>query len=118
MPDRKSPPKEGDIYKIIQLGSHRFELRYGFYEDFERRLGEPVVIYPDLEKEPLYDASGKRIVTAIQDPCRHYRIANGSSGNNCCCDCEHYRHFGDDIGICACCENQSHITDRPPSAEE
>ncbi len=99
------PPREGELYRVIEIGGHRFELRFGYYEDFERESGEPVVIYPDLSEQMLYDGDGKRIVTAIQDPCRHYSVPEEKAREECCCDCQYYRYCGDDIGICACAEN-------------
>jgi len=45
-------PKEGMIYKIIDIGNHKFELRYGYNEDFEREQGCPVVVFPNLKKDP------------------------------------------------------------------
>ncbi len=100
-----APPKEGELYKRIQIGNHVFELKYGYYTESDRILGEPVVLYPDLKRQLLHDHNGKRIVTAIQDPCRHYLSSAGKASEECCCDCEHYRYCGDDIGICACTEN-------------
>ena len=105
MSRNNSPPSEGELYKVIEIGKHRFELRFGYYEDFEREYGEPVVIYPDLIENILYNEDGKRIVTAIQEPCKHYSVAAGKEKEECCCDCEHYRYYGDDIGLCACIEN-------------
>ena len=94
--------KEGDLYKILEVGGYIFELRFGFYADFERECAEPVVIYPDLNLNKIYTKDGKRIVTAIQDPCVNYKIHSGLEGRECCSDCVYYRYYGDDIGICMC----------------
>lgn len=45
MPNTNVLPKEGDIYKVVKIDGHVFELRFGFYEEFEREKGEPVVVY-------------------------------------------------------------------------
>lgn len=111
-----SPPREGDLYRVIEIGGHRFELRFGFYEEFEREFGEPVVIYPDLAEVKLYDEGGKRIVTAIQNPCSHYKVPENKSRDECCCDCEYYRYYGDDIGTCACAENDRRHHGREPTS--
>ena len=95
-----APPKEGDIYKVIKIDEHTFELRFGFYADFERESGEPVVIYPDLVNNRYYTSDGKRIVTAIQDPCNRYRVSSHTPRDECCNDCDHYKTSGDDIGLC------------------
>ena len=36
--------RDGDIYKIIELHGSTFELRYGYYEEYERGREEPVPI--------------------------------------------------------------------------
>lgn len=38
------PPKEGDLYKTIKIDRFTFELRFGYYADYERKTGEPVVV--------------------------------------------------------------------------
>lgn len=98
-------PKEGELYKVVTIGDHTFELRFGFYEDFERKGGEPVVIYPDLAKNKVYTKEGRRIVTAIQDPCSYYRVSGHRARDECCNDCDYYVISGDEIGICTCCAN-------------
>lgn len=100
MPNRNVLPKEGDIYKVVKIDGHVFELRFGFYEEFEREKGEPVVVYPDLVAEKRYTADGKRLVTAIQDPCPHYQVPENRKEDGCCNDCLHYRISGDEIGYC------------------
>lgn len=95
-----NPPKEGELYKVIKIGRHTFELRFGYYAEFERASCEPVVIYPDLLKQKLYTEDGRRIVTAIQDPCRCYEVQGRTERDECCNDCLHYILEGDDIGIC------------------
>ncbi len=100
-----SPPKEGDIYKTIRIDEYIFELRYGYYEDFERETGEPVVIYPDLS-DPLYTADGGMIVTAVQESCEFYEVAFDKTKDECCADCIHYSAPDDDIGICKCKKNR------------
>lgn len=108
--DKKfSPPKEGELYKKLTVGGHCFELKYGFYADFERESGEPVVIYPDLITCKLYAQDGNMLVTAIQEPCRYYKVYEEQMRNEWCCDCEYYMYSGDDIGICSCPENNQYI---------
>ncbi|MBE6639529.1 MAG: hypothetical protein E7616_08815 [Ruminococcaceae bacterium] len=94
-------PKEGDLYKTVKIEEHTFELRFGFYEDFERNNGDPVVIYPDLNQNKLYTKDGRRIVTAIQDPCEYYTVPNRSACNGCCSDCAYFSDPEDEIGICS-----------------
>ena len=93
-------PKEGDLYKIIVLDGHTIELRYGYYADFERQSGEPVIIYPDLIKNPLYTNDGKPLVTAVQDTCEYYTGPKYSQKEFCCSDCTHYDSTNLEIGMC------------------
>ncbi len=105
-----SPPKEGDIYKIVNIDGHTFELRYGYYEEYERKNSEPVVIYPDLTRR-IYTKDGYLIVTAIQDPCSYYEISEHKARDECCVDCIHYSSPDNDIGICKCMHNQNKPTE-------
>ncbi len=54
---------------------------------------------PDLEEKPLYTPTGKPVVSAVQDRCRHY----DSEGDEADCgSCKFYQpnHPGDLIGVC------------------
>ena len=100
-------PKEGDIYKIVKIDGYTFELRFGYYADFERETSEPVLLYPDLSEHKLYTNEGRQLVTAIQEPCVHYIGAGRRSGDECCCDCRYYIYPGEEIGICSYEENRA-----------
>ena len=96
--------KEGDLYKVITIDSHVFELRFGYYEDFEKRNGEPIPIYPDFIKTPEYSENGSPFVTAMQDSCNEAKLK--TNGFGFCNDCEHYECGEDFIGICVCREKR------------
>ena len=110
-----SPPKEGELYKVVEVGGHKFELRFGYYAEFERERGEPVVVYPDLTEYKLYTEAGQMLVTAIQDPCPYYKVPEEKARDECCCDCEFYQFSGDDIGICSCSANDKEYHGREPT---
>ena len=98
-------PKEGDVYKVLHIHEHKFELLYGYYEAQERENPEidPMPIYPDFLKEPCFTKDGLPFVTKMQDVCEHY-----SGKNSCyceCADCSFYSHGDDLIGVCACPSN-------------
>lgn len=95
-----APPREGDLYKVITISGYTFELRFGYYAEFERDSGEPVVIYPDLIERNCYTEDGRRLVTAIQDPCSYYEVPNETARDECCNDCRHYTSEEGEIGIC------------------
>ena len=95
--------KDGDLYKIITLFERVFELRYGYYEEYERDASEPVPIYPNFKEAPVYTRDGYPFVTQMQEIC-HYGTSKFSDG--CCVDCEYYRHGDDLIGICTNSKNR------------
>lgn len=92
-------PEEGDLYKVIEIDRYTFELRYGYYEEFERKNGFPVVIFPDLEKERLYTGDGYRLVTQVQDCCEYYSTET-SPPEEWCSDCIYFVNDENEIGIC------------------
>ncbi len=102
MPDRVNIPKEGDLYMQLEIHGYLFELRYGYYEESDRKNGEPVVIYPDFINNPLYNARGYPLVTAVQIPCEHYTVERGSPPEDCCSDCIYYKNSKNEIDICLC----------------
>lgn len=96
--------RDGDLYKVIKAFGKTFEVRYGYYEDFEKRNGEPIPIYPDFTKSPEYSESGSPFVTAMQDSCDFAKLKTNSFGF--CNDCRHYKPGEDFIGICVCREKR------------
>lgn len=94
-------PREGDLYKRITVAGHTFELRYGYYEERERDICPPVVIFPDLVTYPAYCPDDFPLVTQIQDACECYINSNGSP-ENWCGDCLHFSGQNPEIGICRC----------------
>lgn len=90
-------PKEGELFKTIPLGGRIFEIKYGYYEDYERDRGEPIPIYPDFLKNPCFADDGKPFVTQMQDACEDAKIGIPDSF---CVDCEHFRYGNELIGFC------------------
>lgn len=95
-------PQEGDVYKILHIHDHKFELLYGYYEACEREnpAVDPMPIYPDFLKEPWFTKEGHPFVTKMQDICEHYH--GKASCYSECADCGFYNHGEDLIGICVC----------------
>lgn len=98
-------PKEGDLYKVVNLHGHIFELLYGYYEDCERNNPnvDPMPIYPDFLKEPRYTPEGLRFVTKMQDACKHYKGCAATEKD--CAECEFYQHGDELLGVCVCPQN-------------
>lgn len=107
--DRDAPKiREGDLYETLFVDGGTFEIYYGYYEEFERGDLDPIPIYPDLGRMPLYGASGKRIVTHMQEPCSHFMATTDSE--RCCGCCAHYPHNGQMINACQCPQTQLHAS--------
>lgn len=94
-------PREGELYKEVTVGGKVFELRYGYYEEFERngRFNDPIPIYPDFIEYPVYTDEGHPIVTAMQDVCANYECAHDDDGDSCQ-DCKYFKKHEDLFGIC------------------
>lgn len=88
---------EGDLYKIVNLGGRTFELRFGYYEEYERESISPVPIYPDFIRTPVYSDDGRPFVTQMQELCEY---GESRFDDGCCVDCEYFRHGEELIGFC------------------
>lgn len=97
---------EGDLYEVLVVDGGTFEIRYGYYEDFERKKSEPIPVYPDLKRTPIYGVSGKLIVTHMQDVCPHFKPQAGDDTEVCCGCCEYYPQNKQMIDVCLCEKNQ------------
>lgn len=95
--------KDGDLYKAFTLQGVDFELRYGYYEEFEREAGEPIPIYPDFRTAPRYTPDGKPFVTQMQELCQH---GESHFEEGCCADCRYFCQGEELIGICDCPQNR------------
>lgn len=102
MEQKIQPIREGDIYEVLSVDGGIFEIRYGYYEDFERDGSEPIPIYPDLEKTVIFGASGKRIVTHMQEPCPHFRPVSEDGTEWCCGCCLFYPDNMQMVNACEC----------------
>ena len=96
--------KEGDLYKIISLYGKTIEIRYGYYEEIDRRR-EPVEVYPDFVKAPLYTDEGFPFVTLMQDACPHYARRN-AGGEAECGNCLYVERGEELIALCKCPRNR------------
>ena len=94
-------PREGDFYGTFTVGGEVFEIYYGFYEAFEKEspYNDPVPVYPDLKKQPVFDGQGKPIVTAMQIACEAYE---GKGSEDSCGHCLHFQKGEALFGLCKC----------------
>ena len=103
---QETVPKEGDLYKVIQLHGHTFPLYYGYYEmcDRDNPAVDPMPIYPDFIAEPRYTDEGFAFTTKMQDSCKHYVGKTGKFSE--CAECHYYLHGEELLGICTCPRNK------------
>ena len=97
---QSNTPAEGDVFDILQVGGHRFTIRYGYYEEEERGITDPIPVYPCFIKKPHYTAEGQPLITRFQDACEHY--APSGDGDGWCADCIYCANADQEIGICQC----------------
>ncbi len=95
---------EGELYKTIELCGRTFTLYYGYYEECDRQnpLCDPIVIYPDFLKNPIYTDDGKPFVTVIQNACSHFKGKAKRTPDTTCAECICFEPGEDWIAICNC----------------
>lgn len=98
--------REGDVYEIVCVGGHCFTIRYGYYDEAERDVTEPIPIYPCFQTDPHYTEDGFPLITRIQDACEHYYTGDGNVGDGWCADCLYCSGDQGEIGICQCTHRQ------------
>lgn len=108
LPQQKTVPKEGDLYKVVTTFGKTFELRYGYYEECDRQssLCEPIVIYPDFTKGPVYTDEGTPFVTMMQDACENYEGSTKRTVDTSCAECNCFKRGEEYFGICLCESNR------------
>ena len=94
--------RDGELYKIINIYGTVFEIKYGYYEDYERENGEPIPIYPNFKEKPIYTPSGKPFVTQMQEICN---LGSSKFKDGICADCKYFKQSEDLIGVCQNPEN-------------
>ena len=97
--------REGDLYQELMVDGRVFEIRYGYYEEKDRfsKYNDPIPIYPDFIKNPLYNDEGQPFATEMQDVCKHF---DGKMLVDICCGCSYFEKGDDLIGICRCKHNK------------
>ena len=93
---------EGELYKEIKLYGRTFTLYYGYYDECDRKnpLCEPIVIYPDFIREPVYTDIGEPFVTMVQDACNGYKGETIRTPDTTCADCKYFQRGEDWFGVC------------------
>ncbi len=94
-------PKEGELYKIYEVGGYTFEIRYGYYAENERGRVEALPIFPDFRKEPVYTEDGYSLASLIHSACQYYKSDKAKPEYHCG-DCIYYSEPKQEIAICKC----------------
>ena len=105
---KETEHKEGELYRTVTTFGKTFELRYGYYGEKDRQnsLCEPVPIYPDFLREPLYTDGGMPFVTMMQDACDKYKGDDKRTSDTTCAECYHFERGEEWFGICKCPKNK------------
>lgn len=104
----ESNTKEGDLYGVVTTFGKSFELRYGYYEECDRQnpLCEPIPIYPDFLRTPLYTEDGKPFVTMMQDACKSFKGETKQTLDSTCAECGYFKKGEELFGVCTCSKNK------------
>ncbi len=101
--------RDGDLYRTVEISGVRFEIRYGYSTEEERKRGwEPSPIYPNFKKRPQYSSDGYPFATAFQDVCEHYAPNPNASKEGWCHDCQYFQKQETHIGLCRCKLRKKH----------
>ncbi len=100
-PRKMNQPKEGELYKVYTVSGYTFEIRYGYYEENERGRVEPLPIFPDFRKSPVYTSEGYPLASLIHAACNHYKSIK-SKPEHYCGDCVYYAEPRDEVSVCRC----------------
>lgn len=106
--EEKERHTEGELYKEVELHGRTFALYYGYYDECDRinPLCEPIVIYPDFQKEPVYTDEGDPFVTMMQDVCDNYNGSANRTPDTTCADCKYFERDEEWFGVCKCPYNR------------
>ena len=85
---------------MITAHGKTFEIRYGYYEETDRhaKYNDPIEIYPNFIKTPVYTDDGVPFATATQDACEHF--SGERNEDSMCSECPYYRKCEELLGIC------------------
>ncbi len=99
-------PRDGDLYKSIEIEGTRFDIYYGYETEGERERWDPSPVYPWFPDRPQYTKEGIPFVLAYQDVCSHYGPIVIKTDFNECANCRQFDKREDFIGLCKCPHNR------------
>ena len=113
VPEENRAPREGDLYRVVNIHGRNFALYYGYYAECDRinPLAAPMPIYPDFIEDPQYTDEGFAFVTMMQDACSHFDGSKDPDSD--CSGCGYFCRCEELFGICTCRANK-----KPLSANE
>ena len=100
--------KDGAHYKTVEIEGIKFEIRYGYESDADRRRGwEPTPQYPDFAKVPQYTKKGTPFALAYGGPCRYYAPIDKDADDDWCANCQRFDQREEFIGLCQAPEHRA-----------
>ena len=103
------PPKEGELYRIMDVEGVQLHIFYGYYHpESERGVIDPMPIYPDFTEAPMYTREGYPLVNADQPICPHFFLKPSAyeSDEGWCNDCVYLELYDACLGVCRCKYNR------------
>lgn len=94
--------KEGILYKTVEIEGVRFDIRYGYESEEERRHWPPSPIYPNFAKQAQYTSDGTPFALAYQEVCAHYEPIDSETDFVECDNCRFFERREELIGLCRC----------------
>lgn len=92
--------EEGILYKTVEIAGVRFDIRYGYESEEERRYWPPSPIYPNFVQQAQYTPDGTPFVLAYQEVCEHYDPIVADTDFVECYNCHFFTRCEDLIGLC------------------
>ena len=93
----------GDKVELRVATWREFDKEY--YEEIERKSMRPMEIYPNFLEAHVYTGDGIPFVTAMQNPCNHFRLKSkecDEGEDNTCYQCAYYEKCEELLGLCKC----------------
>jgi len=94
---------EGEIYEVVEIEGHRFEIVCGYNGKQDKKAGIALPMYPNFKKTPKYTKEGYQLATCLQDGCKYYEPIPDGDNEKDCIDCKYFESKNRSvIGICKC----------------
>ena len=94
--------KAGDLYKVITVAGHDFEIRYMDCGEFDSdQKGKMIPDFPYFDEKMEYTDDGFPFTNKLNDDCRWYK-SKAPKPDGTCSDCIYFKDAVEEIGVCRC----------------